>query len=277
MGAPNLMVMVQLRDPQQASNTFSKLMPLVKTQIELAAKRSPIPIKLDKTTISGKEVYVINVQQPGMPGGQICWCLTDKEFILTTSQQGLQAYLSGPTGFKSLAQSPEVAKLFTGEGGPTTLFYWNTQQTFNQIYPMLPLIAGMLQPQGIKLDLSMLPPQNAIGPHLTPLISSVRRTKLGIEITERTPLPGLGITQSAPIAIAMLLPAVSASREAAQRAASMNNMKMIMLAMHNYHDANKRFPPAYKADKDGKPLLSWRVLILPMIEQGRIVQPISPG
>jgi hypothetical protein len=267
MGSPNMMIAVQLKDPQQAANTFSKLMPLVKTQIEIAAKRSPIPIKFDQTSISGKDVYTINVQQPGMPGGQICWCLAEKELVLTTSQQSLQTYLSGPTGIKSLAQSPDVEKLFTSDTGPTTLFYWNIQQTFNQIYPMMPLIAGMMQSKGVKLDLSMLPPQNAIGPHLTPMISSVRRTKLGIEITERTPLPGLGIVQSAPVVTAMLLPAMSASRDAAQLAASINNMKGIMLAMHNYHDAKKRFPPAYKADKDGKPLLSWRVLILPMIEQ----------
>jgi hypothetical protein len=29
----------------------------------------------------------------------------------------------------------------------------------------------------------------------------------------------------------------------------------------------RKFPPAYKADKEGKPLLSWRVLILPLLEE----------
>ena len=37
--------------------------------------------------------------------------------------------------------------------------------------------------------------------------------------------------------------------------------------MHNYHDVHKTFPPAYTVDKAGKPLLSWRVLILPYLEQ----------
>ncbi|MGL6193485.1 MAG: DUF1559 domain-containing protein [Thermoguttaceae bacterium] len=46
-----------------------------------------------------------------------------------------------------------------------------------------------------------------------------------------------------------------------------NNLKQIMLAFHNYHDANGCFPPLYTVDKDGKPLHSWRVLILPYIEQ----------
>ena len=50
------------------------------------------------------------------------------------------------------------------------------------------------------------------------------------------------------------------------RAMCMNNQKMITLALINYESRHRRFP-AYIADKDGKPLLSWRVLILPYLEQ----------
>lgn len=61
--------------------------------------------------------------------------------------------------------------------------------------------------------------------------------------------------------------ALRGARGSARRSQSMNNMKQIALAMHNYHDVYKGFPPRYSTDKDGKPLLSWRVLILPFIEQ----------
>jgi hypothetical protein len=45
-------------------------------------------------------------------------------------------------------------------------------------------------------------------------------------------------------------------------------MKQIALAMHSYVDTNNgRLPPAAVCDEDGRPLLSWRVLILPYIEQ----------
>ena len=54
--------------------------------------------------------------------------------------------------------------------------------------------------------------------------------------------------------------------EPAIRQESMNNLKRIMLGMHNYHDTNKSFPPAF-ISKDGKPLLSWRVAILPFVDQ----------
>ncbi len=72
------------------------------------------------------------------------------------------------------------------------------------------------------------------------------------------------------ILVALLLPAVQAAREAARRIHSINNLKQLALAMHNYHDARRRFPDRAIFDKDGKPLLSWRVQILPFIEENNL-------
>jgi prepilin-type processing-associated H-X9-DG protein len=47
---------------------------------------------------------------------------------------------------------------------------------------------------------------------------------------------------------------------------AVNNLKQIALAFHNYHDANG-FLPIDKVGKDGKALLSWRVEILPYVEE----------
>ncbi len=56
-------------------------------------------------------------------------------------------------------------------------------------------------------------------------------------------------------------------REAANRMKGSNNLKQLGLAMHNYHDKHGAFPPHAVYSKDGKPLLSWRVLLLPYLEQ----------
>jgi uncharacterized protein (TIGR03067 family) len=62
----------------------------------------------------------------------------------------------------------------------------------------------------------------------------------------------------------------TADQKVTSRAAqikSVNNLKQIALAMHNYHAAFGSLPPAAIYSKDDKPLLSWRVAILPFIEQ----------
>lgn len=65
----------------------------------------------------------------------------------------------------------------------------------------------------------------------------------------------------------LIKPAVVAARGAAARTQSMNNLKQILLAMHNYHDVYRHFPAAYGMKKDGTKLLSWRVYLLPYLEQ----------
>ncbi|QDU31271.1 hypothetical protein ETAA8_64240 [Anatilimnocola aggregata] len=67
---------------------------------------------------------------------------------------------------------------------------------------------------------------------------------------------------------AIVVPAVFSARSAAQRVNSMNHLKQIGLALHNYYDTHNTFPPAVVTDKDGKPLYSGRVLLLPYIERG---------
>ena len=74
------------------------------------------------------------------------------------------------------------------------------------------------------------------------------------------------------ILIALLLPAVFSARSAAQRMNSSNNLKQIGLAIHNYHDMYKAFPPAVVTDANGQPLYSGRVLLLPFLEHAPLYE-----
>ncbi|MDE2507699.1 MAG: DUF1559 domain-containing protein, partial [Planctomycetota bacterium] len=75
--------------------------------------------------------------------------------------------------------------------------------------------------------------------------------------------------------IALFLPAVRTSRSAARRAQCVNNMREIALALHNYELAYEALPPAYTADAHGRPLHSWRTLILPYLEQEELYRTID--
>ncbi len=69
------------------------------------------------------------------------------------------------------------------------------------------------------------------------------------------------------ILVSMLSPLNRGVRPAARRTDCMNKIRQLVLALHNYEAKNGHFPPAYIADEDGNPMHSWRVLILPYLEQ----------
>ncbi len=75
--------------------------------------------------------------------------------------------------------------------------------------------------------------------------------------------------------LCLFWPQMNRGREASRRSQCKNNLKQIGLALHYYHEKYKEFPPAYTVDKHGKPLHSWRTLILPFIEQESLYRSID--
>lgn len=67
------------------------------------------------------------------------------------------------------------------------------------------------------------------------------------------------------LVIVLFLPTEQISREHASRAQCANNLRNITTALLNYEAKYHSFPPAHTADKNGRPMHSWRVLILPFL------------
>jgi prepilin-type N-terminal cleavage/methylation domain-containing protein/prepilin-type processing-associated H-X9-DG protein len=83
------------------------------------------------------------------------------------------------------------------------------------------------------------------------------------------------------VLIALLLPAVQNVRAAARRAACKANLHQVGLALHNYHDVAKVFPPGYVAVYDETiqaelgPGWGWAAMLAPYVEQGRVFDEIN--
>jgi hypothetical protein len=60
--------------------------------------------------------------------------------------------------------------------------------------------------------------------------------------------------------------------DTAKRIRSANNLKHMVVALHNYADHQGQLPPSASTDPDGRPLLSWRVLLLPYLEEEDLFQ-----
>lgn len=89
------------------------------------------------------------------------------------------------------------------------------------------------------------------------------------------------------VMVGLLLPAVQAAREAARRMSCSNNFKQLGLALHNYHDTYKVFPPGYiLQDVTGGGTLDyngqgsswgWGAALLPFMEQGALSDSLAVG
>jgi len=86
------------------------------------------------------------------------------------------------------------------------------------------------------------------------------------------------------ILIALLLPAVQQAREAARRSECRNKLKQIGLALHNYHDTHRVFPPNHDLNTSTSNGWSHRVMLLPFLDQAALYNtidfnghPSSPG
>jgi prepilin-type processing-associated H-X9-DG protein len=119
----------------------------------------------------------------------------------------------------------------------------------------------------IRLDPDMIPPAEELNRLLFPSSTTLSVDGQGATLTHREAIPTLTSPATAAVVIALLVPSVRSSWEASRRVQCVNNLKQIALAMHNYHAATNAFPRPAILDEKGKPLLSWRVAILPYIDQ----------
>jgi prepilin-type processing-associated H-X9-DG protein len=103
---------------------------------------------------------------------------------------------------------------------------------------------------------SAVPRIDQVAALLTP---KVERDRLVLALDDKTIVLGA--------LVSLIQVPLQEARNAACRTQSMNNLKQLALAMHNYHATYQHFPAAASHSPDGKPLLSWRVYLLPFLDQ----------
>jgi hypothetical protein len=146
---------------------------------------------------------------------------------------------------------------------------------------VLPTLGDM--PPEMPFGVEDLPAMDLITGPMFPNVSVGGITDHGWESWSResvpsNPLGSLGMTAAAPVMVALLLPAVEQARTAARKTESRNNMKLLGLALHNYHETYGHFPrgtidnPKLKPDQR----VGWVFPILPYLEQDAVYQAFQP-
>lgn len=124
----------------------------------------------------------------------------------------------------------------------------------------------------VKIDPEKLPQADELRRLLFPASIALNVDNQAATVLFREPIPSISSPSTSGMMVALLLPAVQSAREAARRIQCSNQLRQIALAANQYEEANRHLPPPAIVDKNGKPLLSWRVALLPYLEQASLYE-----
>ena len=148
-------------------------------------------LDIRKSRFAEHEIFYV-AGQPIVPA----LCVTDGELVCTLNMSAMKAYLA-PRDHHSLASLAGVKLALSGPDLPAALGYCDTPRLFTLLYPAFSLYAGMgstaAQKMGVELDPTFWPSAPAIRPHLSPDLTTLKRTPQGLELTCRYCLPTGGV------------------------------------------------------------------------------------
>ncbi|MGA2067188.1 MAG: DUF1559 domain-containing protein [Thermoguttaceae bacterium] len=292
-----LTAVVPLRNHPAFTLAYAKVLDLAKKSLPAAPDAlSGLGLgDLRHFTFAGHEVCYV-----GYGAMAPAWCVMPREIVMALTPQNVKAYLSRQ-GHKPLATAPEVARVLPASGGPVVVAYVDTPKLFEMLYPFVSMYASAyasaidIELGGAKLglDAAFLPSAPAIARHLRATVTTLERNEHGIQTTCYSSFPADGI--GAPLALLAAQPAISlcpvyssnpvrrtqeliygseSSSETQEKTAPPDpavqaaaNLTRVGEAIGKYAKEKGTFPAAYVADPAGKPLLSWRVAILPYLGQ----------
>ena len=223
------------------------------------------------------------------------FCVTDKWFCLAMTPQPVEAFLLRLNGKLPKWVPGEEAKtaLAALPKEITSISMRDPRSSIRFVVGLAPTITGLVKtgmaqarrfganvPE-LPISVADLPPAEVVSHPLFPNFSVTQSSEKGIRLVNRSSLPGLieGGPAVAAIGVAILLPAVQQARTAARRTQSANNMKMLGLALHNFHDTFNAFPAGTRPVDDDtlKPdqRSSWLVSILPYVDQAALYNQVT--
>ncbi|HMO15180.1 MAG TPA: DUF1559 domain-containing protein [Pirellulaceae bacterium] len=201
------------------------------------------------------------------------WCFADDELAISFNRSTLSRHVRReplPVD-EQLGATLNVSQLFQNSLNmpkhPTAILTINLHEMLKTLHPTLMelLESGIVPGSALNLTREDIPSLEIMAKELLPNALGVYLTNDGVELVSRQTFPASSIGTTAGALLVAALPANLNSMATLKRTSAMNNIRQQALAMHSYHDAFGSLPAPYSIDEAGKPLLSWRVQLLPFL------------
>ena len=263
-----------------------KLRSSIDTLLDRAARQLPPKmLNIRRTEKRGASIVTLEIAEAV---ANPSFVVTDDWFVISIVPQTLETFLLRADGkLPTWKPAGELAKAI--EGLPkefTSLTISDPRESYRLVAGLAPIVLPILRkvakasnpdaPIEIPVAVADLPPAETVVEPLFPNVAVTYIEGNTLVRHSRSSLPGFiggdsgaaGVATAA-VAVALILPAVQQARQAARRTQSKNNLKQIMLALHNYHDAMNSLPAGTveTSARDPKERLSWMTSLLPYLEE----------
>ena len=273
---------VSVDEPNRLAGALKKL---VQTAMAESDGNEYAP-RFSSRMVGDAEIHTVQIPEMPLPF-EPSWCISGNRLIVGMFPQSITP-IARPMEYEPLLDSVSLegyGRSFSSSDANAKLLgfgYQDSQKQFEILYPYVQMIMGMsrmfmtemadMPPEAAEMMETLfgginLPPARSIHKHLVPTVSVFRQTASGFEAETRQTIPMVDVTFTVPVAIGLLLPAVQQVRVAAKRAQSQNNLKQLALAIHNFESVFQKLPSGFGVRNEGEQPVSWRVMILPYLEQ----------
>ena len=272
-----------VKNGKKLTATVEKLFKTIAKQVkDMPAYYRP---KFFKQDYAGETIYSMIFPDAFI---ETSFCIKQDRIFIGMFPQAVKTAVKGLPSEEVLlddmkAQKLSESKFLKDEARLTGMTYVDAKLQTQLTYPYLQFTKAVIStfPMGeVSPEMSTLlngvelPPARSIIPKLKPSLILVRTSDTGIEIEARQTIPSNSTAIGIPVMVGMLLPAVGQVRQAAKQTESANNLRQLSLASLNHESAMGRYPT--DGPKRGNDhAFSWRVHILPYLEQGNLYDQIK--
>ena len=255
----------------ELTDAYNKINEFIESNCEAAGQ-----LVFEQSEVNGNIIYGLKDTSGWGSMPNFTWTLADGELLVSLDKSSLRRHLRRETlSDDALVNDPWFADhAFSpprmDAQGPYLVASLDIAGLLKMGLPLLSTFGEGMFPPGYTAD--DLPSLNALTQEMKTSVTAVFRTPEGFETAQHQTLPGGTPGTMLAAAAIGVMPASLQVRASAQRSTAANQMRQLILAMHNYHDATKAFPARFSKDEDERPLLSWRVHILPFLEQGDLYE-----
>jgi hypothetical protein len=263
---------IGVKDRSRVEKIIEKLRRLAESE----QNRERPEFAIRKSEVGGQTIHYVQFLREPIPVAP-SWCLTDDELVVGITPQMVRAHVTrkGGGGFlKSSGLDKHLAR-----GDVTGVSYVDVKLVYQLLYSYanLGVCAGasaLEKETGIRADLTKFPSYGSISRHMRPTLSISRGMKDAWIAETYTTGPNLGAGTLVSLSAASLFGVRSVDKATATATMSVSNNTLRQIGLAAFQKTAIDGKPLARAitDDDGKPLLSWRVAILPHLDQLALYQ-----